>query len=152
MRLGAVPKLVTVMLQHCENEALLCSCLLALCNLAGMGEKDGSTLIWAKRGHYDKKVYVFHGTAQHSFDSVSAVTVVRLNKWSQGQYSVSVEVAQKSSSLLCKEHDQRQTKRRLLHLTLSGFIPKFYKFIKYSISNILKNRSHLKAAVFYTFL
>lgn len=151
MRLGAVPKLVSVLLQYYENEALLCSCLLALCNLAGMGEKDGSTLVWAMRGHYDKKLYVFHGTAQHSFDFLS-VTVVRLNKWSQEQYSVSVEAVQKSSSLLWKEHDQRQTKRRLLHFTLFGFIPKFYKFIKYSISNIPKNRSHLKAAVFYTFL
>ncbi|XP_026770376.1 uncharacterized protein si:dkey-21e13.3 [Pangasianodon hypophthalmus] len=152
LRLGAVPRLVSVLLQYSENEALLSSCLLALCNLADMGEEDGSTLVWEKRGHFDEKVHVFHGTLQHSFGFASAVTVVRLNQWSQGQYLVSVEVVQKCSTLLWKERNRRQTERRLLSFTYLGFFPKFYKVIKYSMRNIPKNRSRLKTALFHTFL
>ncbi|XP_053495153.1 uncharacterized protein si:dkey-21e13.3 [Ictalurus furcatus] len=152
LRLGAVPRLVSVLLQYCENEALLSSCLLALCNLADMGEEDGSTLVWERRGHFDEEVHVFHGTLQHSFGFVSTATVVQLNQWSQGQYSVRVEVVQKCSTLLWKEHNRRQTGWRLLSFTCLGFFPKLYKFIKYSVRNIPKNRSRLKTAVFHTFL
>lgn len=152
MRLGTIPKLVSVLLQYCENEALQSSCLLALCNLAGMGQEDGSTLVWERRGHFDKEVHVFHGTLKDSFDVVSAVTVVQLSQWSQGQYLVSMEVVQKCSTLLWKEHNRRQIERRLLSFTLLGFFPKFYKIIKYSLWNILTDRSCLKTAVFHTFL
>ncbi|KAK3559507.1 hypothetical protein QTP86_013681, partial [Hemibagrus guttatus] len=152
LRLGAVPRLVSVLLQNCENEALLSSCLLALCNLAGMDEEDGSIFVWEKKGHSDEDMHVFHGTSQHSFGFVSTVTVIRLNQWSQGQYSVSVEVVQKCSTLLWKEHNRRHTERRLLSFTCLGFFPKFYKVIKHSVRNIAKNRNRLKSAVFHTFL
>ncbi|XP_072524036.1 rap1 GTPase-GDP dissociation stimulator 1 [Salminus brasiliensis] len=148
LRLGAVPRLVAVLLQHLENNTLLSSCLLALCNLADMGEQDDSKFVWEKSGHFDAGEQVFHGTSQHSFGFVSAVTVVRLNQWSPGQYSVSVEALQRCSTLLWGARNGRQTGWRLPHL---GCCPKFYKVIKYSVKNIPKNRS-LKAAVFHTFL
>lgn len=152
LRLGAVPRLVSVLLQYCENEALLSSCLLALCNLADMSEEDGSTLVWERRGCFDEEVHVFHGTLKDSFGFVSTMTVVQLSQWSQGEYSVSVEVVQKCSSLLWKEHNRRQIERRLLIVTLLGFFPQFYKIIKYSLRNIPTNRSCPKTAVFHTFL
>lgn len=152
LRLGAVPRLVSVLLQYCENEPLLSSCLLALCNLAGMGEEDDSTFVWEKRGHFDEKVHVYHGSLQHSFSFVSAVAVVRLNRWSQGQYSVSVEVVHKCSTHLWKEQNRQWTEQRPLRLTLLRLFFKFYLAIKYSVKNIPKNSSHLKAAAFRTFL
>lgn len=152
MRLGAVPRLLSVLLQYCENEALLSSCLLAVCNLAGMNEEDGSTLVWEKRSNFDEEVHVFHGTSQHSFGFVSAVTVVRLNQWSHGQHSVSVEVVQKCSTLLWKEHNRYRTERHSLSFTCLGFLLRFYKVIKCSVRNLTKNRSHLRSAVFHTFL
>lgn len=109
MRLEAVPRLVSVLLQYCENEAMISFCLLALCNLADMAEEDGSRLVWEERSHFDEDMHVFHGTLQHSFDLVSAATVVRLNQQSQGQYSVSVEVVQRCSTLLWKQHNRHQT-------------------------------------------
>ncbi|GAA6104658.1 uncharacterized protein si:dkey-21e13.3 [Tachysurus ichikawai] len=152
LRLGAVPRLLSVLLQYCENEALLSSCLLAVCNLAGMNEEDGSTLVWEKRSNFDEEVHVFHGTSQHSFGFVSAVTVVRLNQWSHGQHSVSVEVVQKCSTLLWKEHNRYRTERHSLSFTCLGFLLRFYKVIKCSVRNLTKNRSHLRSAVFHTFL
>ncbi|XP_017551386.1 rap1 GTPase-GDP dissociation stimulator 1 [Pygocentrus nattereri] len=151
LRLGAVPRLVAVLLQHCENEVLLSSCLLTLSNLADMGEQDDSKFVWEKSGHFDEGEQVFHGTPQHSFGFVSAVTVVRLNQWPQGQYSVSVEVLQRCSTLFWGAHNRRQTGWRLPSFTHLGCCPKFYKVIKYSVRNIPKNRS-LKTAVFHTFL
>ncbi|KAI4873196.1 hypothetical protein NFI96_019325 [Prochilodus magdalenae] len=151
LRLGAVPRLVAVLLQHCENEALLSSCLLALCNLADMGEQDDSKFVWEKNGHFDEGEQVFHGTSQHSFGFVSAVTVVRLKQWSQGQYFVSVETLQRCSTLFWGAHNGRQTGWHLPSFTHWGCCPKFYKVIKYSVRNIPKNRS-LKTAVFHTFL
>lgn len=141
---------MSVLLQYSENEALLSSCLCALCNLADMGEEDGSTLVWAKRGHFDEKIHVFHGNLKHSFDCVSAVTVVRLNQWSHGQYSVSVEGVHKCSTLLWKEYNRQPTKWCLQSFTLLGVFPKFYKVIKYSVGKIPKNRSHLKTAIIHT--
>ncbi|KAI5623357.1 hypothetical protein C0J50_17144, partial [Silurus asotus] len=99
LRLGALPSLVSVLLQYCENDALLSSCLQALCNLADMGEEDGSTVVWEKKGHFDKEVHVFHGTMWHSCGFVSGAKVVQLNQQSQGQYLVSIEMFQKSSTL-----------------------------------------------------
>lgn len=152
LRLGAVPRLVSVLLQYCENEPLLSSCLLALCNLAGMGEEDDTTSVWEKRGHFEDEVHVFHGSLQHSFSFVSAVAVVRLNQWSQGQYSVSVEVVQKSSTHLWKDQNSRWTEQRPLRFTFLGLFFKFYLAIKYSVKNMPKNTSHLKTAAFRTFL
>ncbi|KAG9267930.1 hypothetical protein AMEX_G18808 [Astyanax mexicanus] len=148
LRLGAVPRLVAVLLQHCENYPLLSSCLLALCNLADMGEQDDSKFVWEKSGQFDQGEQVFHGTSQHSFSFVSAVTVVRLNQWSPGQYSVSVEALQRCSTLLWGAHNGRQTGWRLPHMSCC---PKFYKVIKYSVKNIPKN-GNLKTAVFHTLL
>ncbi|XP_049320570.1 uncharacterized protein si:dkey-21e13.3 isoform X2 [Astyanax mexicanus] len=148
LRLGAVPRLVAVLLQHCENYPLLSSCLLALCNLADMGEQDDSKFVWEKSGQFDQGEQVFHGTSQHSFSFVSAVTVVRLNQWSPGQYSVSVEALQRCSTLLWGAHNGRQTGWSLPHMSCC---PKFYKVIKYSVKNIPKN-GNLKTAVFHTLL
>lgn len=148
LRLGAVPRLVAVLLQHCENYTLQGSCLLALCNLADMGEQDDSKFVWEKSGQFDEGEQVFHGTSQHSLSLVSAVTVVRLNQWSPGQYTVSVEALQRCSTLLWGAHNGRQTGWRLPHLSCC---PKFYKVIKYSVKNIPKN-GNLKTAVFHTLL
>ncbi|KAI7796581.1 rap1 GTPase-GDP dissociation stimulator 1 isoform X1 [Triplophysa rosa] len=150
LRLGAVPRLASVLLQHSGNEALRSSCLLALCNLSNMGEEDGSMLAWDEGAHFSEGERVFRGTSRYSFGFSSAVTVVRL-KQTNGQYSVTVEVLQRCSTLLWGASNRRQAGHRLPNLTHLGSCPKLYKVIKCSVKNIPRNRS-LRATVFHTLL
>ncbi|XP_056628075.1 rap1 GTPase-GDP dissociation stimulator 1 [Triplophysa dalaica] len=150
LRLGAVPRLASVLLLHSGNEALRSSCLLALCNLANMGEEDGSMLAWDEGAHFSEGERVFRGTSRYSFGFSSAVTVVRL-KQTNGHYSVTVEVLQRCSTLLWGANNGRQAGHRLLNLTHLGSCPKLYKVIKCSVKNIPRYRS-LRATVFHSLL
>ncbi|XP_016420535.1 uncharacterized protein LOC107749851 isoform X2 [Sinocyclocheilus rhinocerous] len=150
LRLGAVPRLVSVLLQYSENEALLSSCLLAVCNLADMGEEDGSMLSWEEGAYFGEGERVFRGTSRYSFGFSSAVMVVRLKQWTNGQYSAAVEVLQRCSTMLWGVKNGHQTGHRLPNFAL-GSCPKLYKVIKCSVKNIPRNRN-LRAAVLHTLL
>ncbi|XP_051958951.1 uncharacterized protein si:dkey-21e13.3 [Xyrauchen texanus] len=151
LRLGVVPRLVSVLLQHSRNEVLLSSCLLALCNLADMGEEDGSMLSWEEGANFGEGERLFHGTSRYSFGLTSAVTVVRLKQWTNGQYSVTVEVLQRCSTTLWGTNIGRQTGHRLQNFPHLGSCPNLYKVIKCSVKNIPRNRN-LRAAMFHTLL
>lgn len=151
LRLGAVPRLVSVLLQHSENEALLSSCLLALCNLADMGEEDGSLLSWEEGAYFGEGERVFRGTSRYCFGFSTAVTLVRLKQWTNGQYSVAVEVLQRCSTMLWGTKNGHQTGHRLPNFAHLGSCPKLYKVIKCSVKNIPRNRN-LRAAVLHTLL
>ncbi|XP_005156435.1 uncharacterized protein isoform X1 [Danio rerio] len=151
LRLGAVPRLVSVLLQHSNNEALRSSCLLALCNLADMGEEDGSMLSWEEGAHFGEGEHVFRGTSRYSFGFSSAVTVVRLKQWTNGQYSVAVEVLQRCSTMLWGANNGHQNGHRLSNFSNLSSCPKLYKVIKCSVKNIPRNRN-LRAAVLHTLL
>ncbi|XP_051530134.1 rap1 GTPase-GDP dissociation stimulator 1-like [Myxocyprinus asiaticus] len=151
LRLGAVPRLVSVLLQHSENQALLSSCLLALCNLADMGEEDGSMLAWEEGAYFGEGERMFRGTSRYSFGISSAITVVRLKQWTNGQYSVTVEVLQRCSAMLWGANNGRQSGHHLQNFSHLGNCPKLYKVIKCSVKNIPRNWN-LRAAVFHTLL
>ncbi|XP_016101856.1 uncharacterized protein [Sinocyclocheilus grahami] len=151
LRLGAVPRLVSVLLQYSENETLLSSCLLAVCNLADMGEEDGSMLSWEEGAYFGEGERVFRGTSRYSFGFSSAVMVVRLKQWTNGQYSVAVEVLQRCSTMLWGVKNGHQTGHRLPNFAHLGSCPKLYKVIKCSVKNIPRNRN-LRAAVLHTLL
>nr|XP_055032540.1 rap1 GTPase-GDP dissociation stimulator 1 isoform X1 [Misgurnus anguillicaudatus] len=150
LRLGAVPRLASVLLRHSENEALRSSFLLALCNLSDMGEEDASTLAWEEGAYFSDGERVFRGTTRYSFGFSSAVTVVRLRQ-TNGQYSVTVEVLQRCSTLLWGAHNGRHAGHHLANLTHLGSCPKLYKVFKCSVKNIPRNRN-LRTAVFHTLL
>ncbi|TRY94540.1 hypothetical protein DNTS_008443 [Danionella cerebrum] len=149
LRLGAVPRMVSVLLQHGKNEALRSSCLLALCNLADMGEEDGSMLFWEEGAKFGEGDYVFRGTSRHAFGFSSAVTVVRLKQWTNGQYSVAVEVLQRCSKMFWGAKNGHQN--GLPNLSHLGSCPKLYKVFKCSVKNIPRNRN-LRSAVLHTLL
>ncbi|XP_056089711.1 uncharacterized protein si:dkey-21e13.3 [Rhinichthys klamathensis goyatoka] len=151
LRLGAVPRLVSVLLQHSGNAALQSSCLMALCNLADMGEEDGSMLSWEEGAYFGEGERVFRGTSRYCFGFSSAVTVVRLKQWTNGQYSVAVEVLQRCSTMLWGAKNGHQTGHRLPNFAHLGSCPKFYKVIKCSVKNIPRNRN-LRAAVLHTLM
>lgn len=151
LRLGAVPRLVSVLLHHSRNEALQSSCLMALCNLADMGEEDGSMLSWEEGAYFGEGERVFRGTSRYCFGFSSAVTVVRLKQWTNGQYSVAVEVLQRWSTMLWGAKNGHQTGHRLPNFAHLGSCPKFYKVIKCSVKNIPRNRN-LRAAVLHTLM
>ncbi|XP_030631287.1 rap1 GTPase-GDP dissociation stimulator 1 [Chanos chanos] len=150
VRLGAVPRLVGVLLQYGESESLLAASLLALCNLADMGDDDGSGLVWERRSRLGAAENVFHGISQHSYGLTSTLTVVRVQQWDQGQYSVSVETLQRFPTLLWGVKDGQRNTRRFPLPQLAG-CPRFCKIIKYTVRNLPKNRN-LKSAVFHTLL
>ncbi|XP_039521189.1 uncharacterized protein si:dkey-21e13.3 isoform X2 [Pimephales promelas] len=151
LRLGAVPRLVSVLLQHSGNEALQSSCLMALCNLSNMGEEDGSMLSWEEGAYFGEGERVFRGTSRYCFGFSSAVMVVRLKQWTNGQYSVAVEVLQRCSTMLWGAKNAHQTGHRLPNFAHLGSCPKFYKVIKCSVKNIPRNRN-LRAAVLHSLM
>ena len=151
LRLGAVPRLVGILLGFKSNQALEGVCLVALCNLGDMGEgwEDGG-ISWERGVSLCPEESVFRGVTSHSCGFGSMVTVVRLTQWSPGQHTVSIEVLSRYSIGFWTMHNNRRTVRRspLSHL---GTCPRFYKAIKYSVQNIPNSRS-LKSLIFHTFL
>nr|XP_046224539.1 rap1 GTPase-GDP dissociation stimulator 1 isoform X1 [Oncorhynchus gorbuscha] len=151
LRLGAVPRLVGILLGFKSNKALEGVCLVALCNLGDMGEggEDGG-ISWERGLSLCPEESVFRGVTCHSCGFGSMVTVVRLTQWSPGQHTVSIEVLSRYSIGFWTMHNNRRTVRRspLSHL---GTCPRFYKAIKYSVQNIPNSRS-LKSLIFHIFL
>ncbi|XP_029484570.1 uncharacterized protein si:dkey-21e13.3 [Oncorhynchus nerka] len=151
LRLGAVPRLVGILLGFKSNQALEGVCLVALCNLGDMGEggEDGG-ISWERGVSLCPEESVFRGVTCHSCGFGSMVTVVRLTQWSPGQHTVSIEVLSRYSIGFWTMHNNRRTVRRspLSHL---GTCPRFYKAIKYSVQNIPNSRS-LKSLIFHIFL
>ncbi|XP_048089693.1 rap1 GTPase-GDP dissociation stimulator 1 [Alosa alosa] len=152
LRNGAVPLLASVLLRYPENEALVGSCLQALCSLADMAEEDGSAMVWEPVGHVAQGEWVFRGTYRNTGSALSsAVTVVRLQELAPGQYVVTVEVLQRCSTVFWTAHSNlSSTFPRFPRPHLTGW-PKFYKVIKYSVQGYPQKGSW-KSKLFHTLL
>ncbi|KAM6951495.1 rap1 GTPase-GDP dissociation stimulator 1-B [Aplochiton taeniatus] len=150
IRLGAVPRIVGVLLRFPDDADLEGACLLALCNLSDMGEVEETGLVWKRGVSLRPEESVFRGVSAHTCGFSSTVTTVRLFQWAPGQYTVSIEVFQRCSSALWNLHMKNRTVRRFPLSGLNAF-PELYKVIKYSAQNITKTRS-LKTRMFQTFL
>ncbi|MFT7817174.1 uncharacterized protein LOC108934872 [Arapaima gigas] len=130
LRSGAVPLLVAILQKHTENEPLVHTCLLALCNLADMGEEDSSALVWDKYGPSCEGEQVYRGMLRSPFGLHSTVMVVRLSQWSRDQHSVNVEVVQRYSTAFWNTHATWCSSRRSPFTPL-GICPMIYSAIKY---------------------
>ncbi|XP_036402246.1 rap1 GTPase-GDP dissociation stimulator 1 [Megalops cyprinoides] len=147
---GIIPHLVAIIEKYPANAPLVSVCLLALCNLADMGEEDSSAVAWERVGPCGEGEKVYRGTRKHSFGLSSTATMVRLQRWSDGQHSVTVEVLHRCSRALWVTHVGLRAARRFPPAPLS-VCPKFYRAVKYGVRNLPKAKS-LKSTVFHTFL
>lgn len=150
IRLGAVPRLVKVLLRFPDDADLEGACLLALCNLGDMGEAEEAGPVWERGASVRAEEWVFRGVTLHICGFSSTVTTVRLSQWAPGQYAVSIEVFQRCSSAFWNLHMKNRAAQRFSLSGLSTF-PELYKVIKYSAQNMTKTRS-LRTRMFQTLL
>ncbi|KAJ3607414.1 hypothetical protein NHX12_024465 [Muraenolepis orangiensis] len=149
LRLGAVPRLISVLLRW-PGGALEASCLLALCNLSDMGEAVEACLLWEKGPILRPEERVYRGSLPRhhrgGFAS-SSVTLVRVARRGPGQYTCSVEVFRRCSASFWNLHGSRRSP--LSHSPLSALAgcSRWYE------SLWLRPRAQsLKTRVFHTFL
>ncbi|XP_030611447.1 uncharacterized protein LOC115798661 [Archocentrus centrarchus] len=150
LRQGAVPRLVAILLQFPDKEALGDVCLQALCNISGMGLAEEAGRVWERGASVRPGESVFHGVSPHTCGFASSVTLVRVSQWGPGQYAVSIEVFQRCSSSFWNLHGNKQTAHWSPFSSL-GSCSNLYKLIKFSTRNIPRTKS-LKTRVFHTFL
>lgn len=150
LRQGAVPRLVAILLQFPDKEALGDVCLQALCNISGMGLAEEAGRVWERGASVRPGESVFHGVSPHTCGFDSSVTLVRVSQWGPGQYAVSIEVFQRCSSSFWNLHGNKRT-AHWSPFSSFGSCSNLYKLIKFSTRNIPRTKS-LKTRVFHTFL
>lgn len=142
LRHGAVPRLVAVLLRFPAEEPLEDACLLALCNLSGMGLAEEAGLIWEKGVSARPGESLFHAVSPRSCGFTLSLIQVRVSQWAAGQYMVNVEVSRRYSSncwSLCGNTG-----------TTSSF-PLSHPVTKVPMRNLPQSKS-LKTRMFHTFL
>ncbi|XP_070401542.1 uncharacterized protein si:dkey-21e13.3 isoform X2 [Nothobranchius furzeri] len=147
---GAVPRLVAILLRLPHKEALEEVCLLALCNLSGMGVAEEAGMIWERGVSLRPGECVFHGVSPHTCGFASSVTLVRVSQWGPGQYAVSIEDFQRCSSSFWNSHGNKRAQHWFPFFSL-GSCSNMLKVIKFSTRNVPRTKS-LKTRVFHTFL
>ncbi|XP_005913599.1 uncharacterized protein si:dkey-21e13.3 [Haplochromis burtoni] len=150
LRQGAVPRLVAILLQFPDKEALGDVCLQALCNISGMGLAEEAGRVWERGASVRPGESVFHGVSPHTCGFDSSVTLVRVSQWGPGQYAVSIEVFQRCSSSFWNLHGNKRT-AHWSPFSSFGSCSNLYKLLKFSTRNIPRTKS-LKTRVFHTFL
>ncbi|XP_005725972.1 uncharacterized protein LOC102211355 isoform X2 [Pundamilia nyererei] len=150
LRQGAVPRLVAILLQFPDKEALGDVCLQALCNISGMGLAEEAGRVWKRGASVRPGESVFHGVSPHTCGFDSSVTLVRVSQWGPGQYAVSIEVFQRCSSSFWNLHGNKRT-AHWSPFSSFGSCSNLYKLLKFSTRNIPRTKS-LKTRVFHTFL
>lgn len=98
LRHGAVPRLVAVLLRFPAEEPLEDACLLALCNLSGMGLAEEAGLLWERGVSARPGESLFHAVSPRSCGFTVSLIQVRVSQWAAGQFLVSVEVSRRYSS------------------------------------------------------
>lgn len=150
LRRGAVPRLVSVLLRLPDEEALEEVCLLALCNLSGMGVAEEAGLVWERGAAVRPGESVFHGVSPHTCGFASSVTMVCVCQWAPGQYAVNIEVFQRCSSSFWRLHGKKGTARWFPFPSL-GSCSNLCKVISFTRRNVPRTKS-LKTRMFHTFL
>ncbi|KAK7918700.1 hypothetical protein WMY93_009984 [Mugilogobius chulae] len=98
LRCGAVPRLVSILFRFSERPLLEEACLLALCNLSGLGLSEEGGVAWERGVAMRPGECTFTGSApSRSGWAGSWVTVVRACQFAPGQFSVNVEVMRRCS-------------------------------------------------------
>lgn len=150
LRRGAVPRLVAILLRFPHKEALEEVCLLALCNLSGMGVAEEAGMIWERGESVRPGECVFHGTFPHTCGFASSVTLVRVSQWGPGQCAVSIEDFQRCSSSFWNFYRNKQAQHWFPFFS-SGSCSNLFKGMKFSTRNVPRTKS-LRTRVFHTFL
>lgn len=145
-----MPRLVAILLQFPDKEALGDVCLQALCNISGMGLAEEAGRVWERGASVRPGESVFHGVSPHTCGFDSSVTLVRVSQWGPGQYAVSIEVFQRCSSSFWNLHGNKRT-AHWSPFSSFGSCSNLYKLLKFSTRNIPRTKS-LKTRVFHTFL
>lgn len=97
LRHGAVPRLVGVLLRVPAEEPLEDACLLALCNLSGMGLAEEAGLTWERGVSARPGESLFHAVSPRSCGFTASLIQVRVSQWAAG-HMVGVEVSRRYSS------------------------------------------------------
>lgn len=150
LRGGAVPRLVAVLLRFPDEEALEEVCLLALCNLSGMGVAEEAGMVWERGAPVRPGESVFHGVSPLTCGFASSVIMVCVSQWAPGQYAVNIEVFQRCSSSFWTLHGDKRTARWFPFSRL-GSCSNLSKVINFSTRNLPRTKS-LKTRMFHTFL
>lgn len=150
LRRGAVPRLVAVLLRFPDEEALEEVCLLALCNLSGVGVAEEAGMVWERGASVRPGQCVFHGVSPRTCGFASSVIMVCVSQWAPGQYAVNIEVFQRCSSSFWSLHGNKRTPRWFPFSSL-GSCSNLFKVVKFSMRNVPRTKS-LKIRMFHTFL
>lgn len=97
LRRGAVPRLVAVLLRFAGEERLEDACLLALCNLSGMGVSEEAGLVWERGVSERPGESLFHAASRHACGFTFSLIEVRVSQRAPAQFVVGVEVTRRHS-------------------------------------------------------
>ncbi|XP_037547106.1 rap1 GTPase-GDP dissociation stimulator 1 [Nematolebias whitei] len=150
LRRGAAPRLVAILLRFPDKQALEEVCLLALCNLSGMGVAEEAGMVWERGASVRPGECVFHGVAARTCGFASSATLLRVSQWGPGQYAVSIEDFQRCSSSFWNLHRNKRAHHWFPFFSL-GSCSNMFKVMNFSTRNVPRTKS-LKTRVFHTFL
>ncbi|XP_029700891.1 uncharacterized protein [Takifugu rubripes] len=150
LRRGAVPRLVAVLLRVPAEERLEDACLLALCNLSGMGVSEEAGLVWERGVSVRPGESLFHAVSRHTCGFTFSLIEVRVCRRAPAQYVVDVEVARRYSPGCWSLRGSTGTIRTPLPLFDPGGDSKTWKVSKVT-RRVPQSRS-LKTRVFHSFL
>lgn len=149
VRCGAVPRLVSLLFRFPERPLLEEACLLALCNLSGLGLSEGG-VAWERGVSMRPGECTFTGsTPLKCGQTGSSVTVVKVTQFAPGQFAVNMEVIQRCSPRFWGVLKDGERPRSLFSVVRTG--SNVYKVIKHWSRNIPRTKS-LKTRMFHTFL
>ncbi|XP_056887188.1 rap1 GTPase-GDP dissociation stimulator 1-A [Takifugu flavidus] len=150
LRRGAVPRLVAVLLRVPAEERLEDACLLALCNLSGMGVSEEAGLVWERGVSVRPGESLFRAVSRHTCGFTFSLIEVRVSRRAPAQYVVDVEVARRYSPGCWSLRGSTGTIRTPLPLFDPGGDSKTWKVSKVT-RRVPQSRS-LKTRVFHSFL
>lgn len=125
------------------------ACLLALCNLSGMGVSEEAGLLWERGVSVRPGESLFHAASRHTCGFTSSLVEVRVSQRAPAQYVVDVEVARRHSPSCWGLCGSSGTVRTLLFDPGGG--SKTGKVSKVLTRRAPQSRS-LKTRVFHSFL
>lgn len=146
---GAVPRLVAVLLRFPAEEPLEDACLLALCNVSGMGLAEEAGLVWERGVSTRPGESLFHAVSPRTCGFTVSHIQVRVSQWA-GQSLVSVDVSQRYSSSCWSLCGKTGTTSQF-PLSSPGRDSKTWKVTKVSMRNLGQSKS-LNTHMFNTFL
>ncbi|XP_072291304.1 rap1 GTPase-GDP dissociation stimulator 1-A [Eucyclogobius newberryi] len=149
LRCGAVPRLVSILFRFSERPLLEEACLLALCNLSGLGLSEEVGVVWERGVAMRPGECTFTGSAPLKCGwAGSWVTVVKVCQLAPGQFSVNMDVMRRCSPRFWGSLEQTPQKS-LFSVVRTG--SSVYRVLKHWNRNRTRTKS-LKTRMFHTFL